>query len=97
MNRVTEQELRDRLDAARALATKIANLQDAKNRLTQLAASESAVTITIESRVLPSVELQASALSVAPFEPADMHGILSLALLVTERKLDELKRKYEEL
>ena len=97
MNRVIEQELVDRLDAARALATKISNLQDVKNKLTKIMASEQAVEIIIESRITPPVQLQANTSSSSPFEPAEMHCILSLSLLVVERKLDELKRKYEEL
>ena len=97
MNRVTEQELMDRLDAARALSTKIANLQDAKNKLTKIGASAQAVEIIIESRITPPVQLQADAASLTAFEPAEMRCILSLSLLVVERKLDELKRVYEEL
>jgi hypothetical protein len=97
MNRVTEQELMDRLDAARALATKITDLQDAKNKLTKLAASEGIVGVTIESAIAHPVKLQASTSSLTPFEPAEMHCILSLALLVVERKLTELKLAYEEL
>lgn len=97
MNRVTEQELRDRLDAARALATKIKHLEDAKNSLTKLVASESIIGITIESAIAPPVKLQASASNLTPFDPPDMHCILKLARLTTERKLDKLKREYEEL
>ena len=97
MNRVTEQELQDRLDTARALATKIKNLQDAQYKLTKLTASEGIVGITIESAITHPVKLQASTSSLTPFEPPEMHCILSLSLLVTERKLDELKQEYEEI
>jgi hypothetical protein len=97
MNKVTERELVIRLETARALATKISNLQDAKIKLTKIAVSECIVDITIESRITPPVKLQANALSVTPFEPADMHCILSLALSVVERKLTKLKLAYEEL
>ena len=97
MNKVTEQELMDRLDAARALSTKIANLQDAKNKLTKLVASEGIVGITIESAIVHPVKLQASASAATHFEPTELRCILSLSLLVVEKKLDKLKRKYEEL
>jgi hypothetical protein len=97
MNKVTEQELVDRLDAARALATKIKNLQDAKYKLTKILASGYAVDIAIESNASPPVKLQASTSSLTPFEPAEMQCILSLSLLGVERKLTELKGVYEKL
>lgn len=97
MNKVTEQELVDRLETARALATKITALQDAKNKLTSLVASEHAVDITITSSILHPVKFQASTSRLAPFEPTNMRCILSSALLVVEEKLDKLKQVYEEL
>jgi ABC-type molybdenum transport system ATPase subunit/photorepair protein PhrA len=97
MNRVTEQELVDRLDAARALATKIKNLQDAKNKLTKIIASGYAVDITITTTVSHPVKLQASTSSLTPFEPTELKAVLALSLSTVERKLAELKRVYEEL
>jgi hypothetical protein len=97
MNRVTEQELVDRLDAGRALATKIAHLQDAVVRLKSAMESGHAVEITIESHTTQPVKLQASTSSLTPFEPTEMHCILSSALSTVERKLTELKQEYEDV
>jgi molybdopterin-biosynthesis enzyme MoeA-like protein len=97
MNRVTEQELKDRLETARALATKINALHDSKRKLKEIIASEYAVDISITTTVSHPVKLQASTSSLTPFEPAELKAMLELALSVTERKLAELKQEYEEL
>lgn len=96
MNKVTEQELVDRLDTARAWATKIANLQAAKIRLMKIIASGHAVEITITSHTTQPVELQADGASLTAFEPSELHCILELSLSVVQEKLIELKRKYDE-
>lgn len=97
MNKVTERELVIRLETARALATKISNLQDAKNKLTKIIASGYAVDITIESTASHPVKLQASTSGLTPFEPTELKAVLALSLSTVERKLTELKRKYEKL
>jgi hypothetical protein len=96
MNKVTERELVDRLDTARALATKIANLQAAKIKLTKVVASGHSVDITITSPTVSPVELQASTSSTDTFEPAELEAVLELSLSAVQEKLIELKRKYEE-
>lgn len=97
MNKVTEQELMDRLETARALATKIQTLQDSKRKLTSLAASGHAVDITIESLTLHPVKLKASTSGLDAFQPDELKAILELSLSAVERKLTKLKQIYEEL